>query len=133
VLFALGLGDNTKQLYTIASNGTDLQIVSDIFTTRGRSDWSPAGDKISGYTGGAWQREIYLMNTDGTELQQVISNGSPLAPSFSPDSGWIAFTGYLDHFREVDGCEIYILRLSDHTIRRLTNNDYCDYQPRWGP
>ena len=132
VLFASGIGDNTKQLYTIASTGTDLQIVSNEFTTRGRSDWSPLGHKIASYTGGPWQREIYMMNTDGSELQQVISDGSPLAPSFSPDGGWIAFTGYLDHFREANGCEIYILRLSDNTLQRLTDNDYCDYQPRWG-
>lgn len=132
ILFALGI-DDTKKLYTIKPDGSDSRVVSEEFTTRGRSDWSPLGDKIAGYSGGDWQRKIYLMNSDGSELVQLLGEGNVQAPSFSPDSGWVAFTGYLDNLYNNNGCEIYILRLRDNERRRLTNNDYCDWQPRWGP
>jgi Tol biopolymer transport system component len=132
ILFALGVGDG-KKLHTINPDGSNLQVVSEEFTTRGRSDWSPKGDKIAGYSGGEWQRKVYLMNFDGSGLLQLFGQGNVQAPSFSPDSGWVAFTGYIDKMHNSNGCEIYILRLKDNELNRLTDNDYCDWQPRWGP
>ena len=42
---------------------------------------------------------------------------------------------YSDDSRSMDdhGCEIYVIRTDGTELRRLTNNEYCDYQPRWGP
>ena len=39
---------------------------------------------------------------------------------------------YRDHFWEEFGCEIYIMRTDGTDVRRLTDNDTCDWQPRWG-
>jgi len=41
----------------------------------------------------------------------VTEGGNNLAPDFSPDGQWIAFTSYRDRYGEHNGCEIYILRL----------------------
>jgi hypothetical protein len=30
------------------------------------------------------------------------------------------------------GSEIYIKRVDGTDLRRLTENGFCDYQPRWG-
>ncbi len=130
--FALGRGDG-KRLYTINMDGSGLSPVNNDFTTRGRSDWSSDGRLIAGYSGGSWSRQIDLMNSDGSALSALYTEGNAQAPSFSPNSSWVAFTGYIDHMGNDDGCEIYILRLVDHQLRRLTNNNYCDWQPRWGP
>jgi TolB protein len=132
ILFALGQGDN-KKLYTINRDGTDLNMVNQSFTTRGRSDWSPDGNTIAGYTGGSWKREIHIMSSNGVGLSDLYTKGNVQAPSFSPDSSWLAFTGYIDKMGDNDGCEIYILRIVDNQLKRLTNNNYCDWQPRWGP
>ncbi len=132
ILFASGSGTD-KQLFTISPDGTGLHLVSAEFRTRGRSDWSPDGTLIASYAGSPWAWNMYLMNADGTGLRQVPAGGVALAPAFSPDSRWIVFTGYLDNPNNPDGCEIYILRLSDNRISRLTYNNYCDWQPRWGP
>jgi TolB protein len=99
---------------------------------RGRSDWSPDGGSIATYAGESWAREIYIMNPDGSDLRQITQGGNNLAPSFSPDGGWITFTSYMDNFRDDHGCEIYIMRVDGTDIRRLTTNNYCDWQPRWG-
>ena len=106
--------------------------MSQAFRTRGRSDWSPDGKMIAGYSGESWLREIYILNVDGSNLHQISSGGNVQAPSFSPDGQWIAFTGYIDRYRDDNGCEIYVMRLDGSDVRRLTNNAYCDYQPRWG-
>jgi serine/threonine-protein kinase len=132
VLFAMG-STESKHLYVINVDGSGLRQVSSIFVTRGRSDWSWDGAWMASYSGASWQRELFIMHPDGSDLHQISSGGNTLAPSFSPDSQWITFTGYIDLYGNDNGCEIYTMRLDGSKLTRLTNNNYCDYQPRWGP
>jgi TolB protein len=124
----------TTQLYTVRPDGSKLTRITSLPAIRGRSDWSPDGQYIVTYSGDAWQRELYIMSSDGSNARQLSpSGGNSQGPSFSPDGSWVAFTAYFDHFGDEHGCEIYIVRIDGTDLRRLTNNDYCDYQPRWGP
>lgn len=132
VLFASDR-DGATQLYVGNVDGSQVHKISDLPSIRGRSDWSVL-DQITTYSGDSWAREIFLMNADGSNEHRVSPRGgNSQGPSFSPDGQWIAFTAYFDHFKDDNGCEIYIMRLDGTDLRRLTNNDYCDYQPRWGP
>jgi TolB protein len=125
--------DGGTQLYIGNADGSNIKRVSNLPSVRGRSDWSPQ-DLITTYSGEAWAREVFVMNLDGSNAHKVSpKGGNSQGPSFSPDGQWIAFTGYYDHFKDVNGCEIYIMRIDGSDLRRLTDNDYCDYQPRWGP
>lgn len=125
--------DGPIELYIGNVDGSHIQKASDLPTIRGRSDWSTE-NLISTYSGDAWAREIYVMNLDGSNAHRVSpKGGNSQGPSFSPDGQWIAFTAYYDHFNDINGCEIYIMRLDGSGLSRLTNNNYCDYQPRWGP
>ncbi len=131
LLFASQVG-NLSQLFIINVDGTDLHQVGNFPDLRGRSDWSTQ-DLIATYSGKSWKRELYIMNSDGSGQRQISpSGGNSQGPSFSPDGQWIAFTSYFDRY-EVHGCEIYIMRVDGTDLRRLTDNEYCDYQPRWGP
>ena len=130
ILFASDMY-GTVQLFTINADGFELAQVTQIDELRGRSDWSPDGIYIATYAGVAWEREIYLMQPDGSSLRAITYGGNNLAPSFSPDGRWIVFTSYRDNYRIDDGCEIYIMTVNGTDIRRLTDNDYCDWQPRW--
>jgi TolB protein len=132
IMFAGGSPGNV-QIYTINKDGSNLRQVTSMEELRGRSDWSPDGNTIATYAGRPWLREIYLLDFDGNVLSQLTSGGNNLAPSFSPDGGWIAFTSYMDNYGDDHGCEVYIMRIDGSDIRRLTNNNYCDWQPRWGP
>ncbi len=133
ILFASDV-DGGVQLYSSEVSGKNLHRVSNLPAIRGRSDWSPDGQSIVTYSGESWHREVYIMNADGSNAR-VLSplGGNAQGPSFSPDGKWVAFTAYYDHYGDDHGCEIYILRVDGTDLRRLTNNDYCDYQPRWGP
>jgi Tol biopolymer transport system component len=122
------------QLFVVDRDGKGLHQVSNLPAIRGRSDWSPDGGSIATYSGPSWNREIYVMNADGSNARQLTpAGGNSQGPSFSPDGNWVAFTAYFDNYREDHGCEIYVIRTDGTDLRRLTNNDYCDYQPRWGP
>ena len=132
ILFASDRGGLT-QLYTGKLDGSGVQRVSNLPGIRGRSDWS-LDNLIATYSGDAWKRNIFVMNADGSNAHEVSpAHGNSQGPSFSPDGQWIAFTGYYDHFNDINGCEIYIMRIDGSDLSRLTDNDYCDYQPRWGP
>jgi len=131
ILFACYL-NSMSQLCIINVDGTGLHQVGNFPLLRGRSDWS-VQDMIVTYSGRRWERELFIMNSDGSNQRQISPvGGNSQGPSFSPDGQWIAFTSYYDRY-EVNGCEIYIMRVDGTDVRRLTNNDYCDYQPRWGP
>ena len=133
VLFASDM-DGVVQLFTIRANGKELHKISNLPAIRGRSDWSPDGKYIVTYSGETWKREIYIMNADGTNAHILSpTGGNSQGASFSPDGQWLTFTSYYDHPADENGCEIYIMRIDGTDLRRLTNNDYCDYQPRWGP
>jgi len=131
ILFASNRS-GTNQLWIIGADGKGLRQVSNLPDLRGRSDWSSL-DQIVTYSGESWAREVYLMNTDGSDQHQISPRGgNSQGPSFSPDGQWVAFTAYFDKFNDIHGCEIYIMRADGTNLTRLTNNDYCDYQPRWG-
>ena len=133
ILFASDIG-GLNQLYVINVDGSGLRKVTNFDSLRGRSDWSPDGAWMVTYNGPAWQRELFIFRPDFTDLRQLSpKGGNSQGPSFSPDGKWVVFTAYFDHYDDDLGCEIYIIRIDGTDLRRLTDNDYCDYQPRWGP
>ncbi|MCK6539115.1 MAG: hypothetical protein L6Q26_03565 [Anaerolineales bacterium] len=133
VLFASD-ARGTTQLYAARVDGRELRTITNLPAIRGRSDWSPDGNSIVTYSGPAWNRELYILNADGSNARQLTpGGGNSQGPSFSPDGKWVAFTAYFDNYGDDHGCELYVIRVDGTDLRRLTNNDYCDYQPRWGP
>lgn len=133
ILFASDM-QGAIQLYRIRLDGSELQKVSDLPAIRGRSDWSPDGSFIVTYSGQPWNRDVFILNADGSNVRMLTpTGGNSQGPSISPDGQWVAFTSYFDHYGDDHGCEIYVMRTDGTDVRRLTDNDYCDYQPRWGP
>jgi TolB protein len=121
------------QIHVVNLDGSNILPLLELDGLRGRNDWSPTGEWLATYAGESWNREIVLFDFASETQLQVTDGGNNLAPSFSLDGQWIAFTSYRDRYREDDGCEIYIMRVNGSDVRRLTDNEYCDWQPRWGP
>lgn len=122
----------STQLFTIELENGEFQQVSQLANLRGRNDWSPDGRYAATYQGLTWAREIVEIDLASGEVEQLTRGGNNLAPSYSPDGKWLTFTSYRDSFGDDNGCEIYIMHRASGEIRRLTDNDYCDWQPRWG-
>lgn len=126
--------DGSIQLHVLTLRDGALHRITNLPAIRGRSDWSSDGQYVVTYSGVPWNRELYIMSADGSNVRQLTpSGGNSQGPSFSPDGKWVVFTAYFDHYGDDHGCEIYIIRTDGTDLRRLTNNNYCDYQPRWGP
>ncbi|MEP7134235.1 MAG: TIR domain-containing protein [Chloroflexota bacterium] len=130
ILFAMGKNDSNK-FYIMDFGGGDPKLVNDTIDSRGRSDWS--NDLISFDQGQPYLHNVFLMNTDGSDLRQVTQGNNSQGASLSPDGMWVAFTAYTaDSKQNPDSCEIFIMHIDGSDIRQLTDNSYCDYQPRWG-
>jgi TolB protein len=131
ILFAMGKGENNT-LYILGIDGRDPHVVNATVNTRGRSDWSRLG-LLSFDMGEPLQHYVYTMNVDGNNLKKFSDGNNSQGASFSPDGKWIVFTAYANLAnRDLNSCEIYIMRVDGTDLRRLTENNYCDYQPRWG-
>ena len=134
ILFASYDQSNAIQLFVINLDGTGLKQVTQMTNLRGRSDWSPDGKWSVTYSGEPWGRELFIvpMNGDSPYLLTP-AGGNSQGPSISPDGGWVVFTAYYGDIGFDDGCEIYIIRTDGTQLTRLTENETCDWQPRWGP
>ncbi len=130
ILFAMGKAEN-NQFYIMDFNGGKPRLVNDTVDSRGRSDWS--NNLISFDQGEPYLHDVFLMNSDGSDLRQVTQGNNSQGASLSPDGMWIAFTAYTADSKEnPESCDIFIMRVDGTDIRNLTENSYCDYQPRWG-
>jgi TolB protein len=131
ILFAADPKKTGIQFFVMNTDGSNVRQITDMGGLRGRSDWGVDG-MMASYTGeySKHNRELFLFGKENAPLL-ITDGGDNLAPSFSPDGKWITFMSYRDNFWDPDGCEIYIMRLEDGFTERLTDNNYCDYQPRW--
>ena len=96
--------------------------------------WSPDGHqlafaaKIIDQAGNSQARDVYVMNVDGTGLQQLTEHRAEEdAPAWSPDGQKIAFVSY----RNVLEGGIFLMNADGSNIVELTSSDE-DY-PSWSP
>jgi TolB protein len=120
------------QLWRFPLGGDRPLVITAMEGLRGRNDWSPDGEWVATYAGQPWARELFRIRLRDGAVEQLTDGGNNLAPSYSPDGDWMAFTSYRDHVGDENGCEIYIMHLETRTTFRLTDNQTCDWQPRWG-
>ncbi len=89
--------------------------------------YSPNGEKIAFYGLENELFNIYLMNSDGTNLINLTNDSTECySPSWSPDGNWIAYTG-----GNSENYEIWIINIHTREKRRITNSDDRDQNPAW--
>ncbi|MBE2200249.1 MAG: PD40 domain-containing protein [Anaerolinea sp.] len=73
--------------------------------------------------------EIFVMNADGSGLQQLTHNGAnDVNPVWSPDGSQIAFQSYRD-----GQAEVYVMDANGSNQQRLTAHGNYDGEPTWSP
>jgi Tol biopolymer transport system component len=104
--------------------------------------WSRDGEWIAFSCGQGARDEnsaIYRMRPDGSDLQQVTSDGRiDRRPTWSPDGEWIAFSSerydaYDAFDSTTDDTEIYRVRPNGADLQQLTDNSSDDDSPSWSP
>lgn len=90
---------------------------------------SPRGDRIAFVANRGGNRDIYLLDADGTgEVPLTTHEAKDDAPAWSPDGQRIAFRSD----RSGDP-EIYIVGPDGSGLTRLTDSPGKDYNPAWSP
>jgi TolB protein len=120
-------------VYLIKADGSDQTLLTDQ-----RSRWpsfSPNGKKIAFDNGDMTSGDIFVINTDGTQPEQL--TGKPgvrntdrnIRPDWSPDGRKIAFTS-----RRNGNDEIYVMNADGTDQTNLTNYPAADDSaPAWSP
>ncbi len=119
----------SPQVYVIDIEGTNLRRLTFSGDYNASSKWSPRGDKIafaSNMAGGGFQ--IYLMNPDGSGIQQMTTQGFNEDPAWSPDGRHLVFTSSRDGTRHV-----YVMHADGSGQKRLTRNAQNNFAGDWSP
>ncbi|MCI0494320.1 DUF5050 domain-containing protein [candidate division KSB1 bacterium] len=124
-LFFIGL---VAVMFTIAGAGLYSDITAQQSTQQSFND-STLVDKIAFYSGRYGNREICLINIDGTGFQRLTNNTAhDECPSFSPDGKKIAFVSNRD-----GNYEIYLMNPDGSDQQRLTHSSEDELHTDWSP
>ena len=129
--------DGNYEIYVMGANGSAPTNITQHDARDSSPAWSPDGRQIAFvsdrngdrelYKGsGLYNSDIFLMNADGTGVEQLTfepGNGAG-GPAWSPDGSSIAF---------VSSGEIFAIELASGDVRRISNNDLSVSRPSWSP
>jgi Tol biopolymer transport system component len=113
------------QIDTISPDGTDLVQVTDIQDgCAAIPAWSPDGSQIAFlvYPPRFDRASIYTINTDGTGLQQLVTDGAGYYdsyPTYTPDGQWVIYSRCRSD-QKGGGCALYEIRLNGTHAHPLT-------------
>jgi Tol biopolymer transport system component len=121
-----GKGD----VWTISPNGTgEKNLTANSTAFDGDPSWSPDGTKIVFTSERDGDREVYVMNADGSnQTRLTTSPGFDENPSWSPDGSEIAFDTNRD-----GNLEIYAMNADGSNPHRVTNHPAIDAIPSYLP
>jgi TolB protein len=116
---ALAIGDHLLEMINGKSARGDVQTPA----------WSPDGRKLAFVSERDGNAEIYVMNADGSEQENLTRQpATDSHPSWSADGRRIAFVSRRD-----GNSEIYVMNADGSGPRNLTRTPFYDRDPAWSP
>ncbi len=91
--------------------------------------WSPDGNSIAFASDRAGNREIYLMNADGSDPVRLTDHPAhDYQPAYSPDGKRIAFVS-----RRAGNAAIHVMNADGTNLVRVTTGAADESEPAWSP
>ena len=121
----------STNVYVMEAGGANLQQLTHTPSSSEGQDyqstWAPDGSWLAFTSTRTGNREIYRMNADGTNEQQLTTTAANITdeqPTISPDGTKIAFASYrhYDSARLNDQLDIYVMDADGGNVKRLTED-----------
>lgn len=120
-------------IYTMNTDGSAIKRLTFAGVFNSSPSWSPDGKKIAFAGQSEDHFDIFVMNSDGTGMVRLTSAKKPNGkgssnedPSFSPDGRFVMYTS-----NRTGKNQIYISTVDGTEERRVTNDDYNYFKPKW--
>ncbi|MCA1566649.1 MAG: DUF11 domain-containing protein [Acidobacteria bacterium] len=125
-------GAASTSLYLINPDGTNLRALSASTSADYEPVWSPDGSKVAFISYRNGNREIFVMNADGTGQTPLINDspGSDYAPRWSPNGQKIAFYRINS---DSYGAGIYIVNADGTGLIHFGGDAEFNTEPDWSP
>jgi TolB protein len=132
IVYATGNRGGSNLVATPLSNLSQSRLV---VVGRGSENtsptYSPDGRRVAFTSGRVGQPEVYIADSDGTNVQMLTEftfggTGYRASPSWSPDGRQIAYQA------SAGGFQLMVLNLRDRTVKQLTSEG-SNEDPAWAP
>jgi Tol biopolymer transport system component len=133
-----GPAGSASDIWSIESDGSHLTRLTNTPGFDGDPAISPDGTRIAFTSDRDGNKELYVMNADGTDQTRLTNDGGTVAnafvdevdenPVWSPNGRRIAFDSTRD-----GQFEIYSMNPDGSGLRRLTDRQSLDAAPAWSP
>jgi hypothetical protein len=115
-------------IYVMKVDGSGQKLLIDRADDR-QPAWSPNGTRIAFVSNSGANYDIFVMNSDGTNITQLtIDPKGDWNPSWSPDGSRIAFMSERDGNKN-----IYVMNADGSQQTRLTTSSAQEEWPTWSP
>jgi Tol biopolymer transport system component len=129
--------DFVDQLFVMGADGSNVTALTPADFQVWDFSWSPDGTRIVLThqflrTKDRFGYDLYVMNADGSGLEQLTNGGRSRTPAWSPDGTRIAFAGYEPDVGFMHG-DVYVMNADGTGTVRLTTDPGTEDGPVWSP
>ena len=132
--FASSMHNGTSEIFLASADGSGARRL-----TAGKGDISPVFNpktnaQIAWVSGRTGLPHIYVMDADGSNVQDVTQEGYAVSPSWSPNGLLLALSWFRRYGAGVvGGYDIYLMDIASRQIVQLTHDAGRNDFPSWSP
>lgn len=130
ILFTAEIDDDVE-IFVINADGTGRQQLTNNLVDDQDPSWSPDGQQIVFTSGYPHTNQIYLMESDGSNVKQLTAEGENYNPTWSPDGKRILFSSSRNG--SWDSADLFTMNVDGSNQMVLNNTDFADVQAKWSP
>jgi TolB protein len=119
-----------RELFTVPVDGGALRKLTSLGSSLSNPQWSPDGNTISVLQAVAdRQYKLLLVNAESGEQRILVQGGAVRDQRYSPSGEEIVYYNVTPD----EGSNVYVVSVSDGSVRNLTEGPGDDYQAVWSP